>query len=51
LYDVRKLYCVLDLEILNCCQDLEIRLSENYKKDLNGYDLYEEILIFHHLID
>jgi hypothetical protein len=30
---------------------LEIRLSENNKKDINGYDLYEEILIFCHLID
>jgi hypothetical protein len=30
---------------------LEIRFSENDKKDINGYDLYEEILIFRHLID
>ncbi|XP_060861822.1 uncharacterized protein LOC132938833 [Metopolophium dirhodum] len=51
LYDVEKLCYVPDLEILNCCKDLEIRLSDNDKKDLNGYDLYEEILIFRHLID
>lgn len=51
LYDVGKLCYIPDLEILNCCKDLEIRLSENDKKDLNGYDLYEEILIFRHLID
>jgi len=40
LYDVGKLCYVPDLEILNCFKDLEIRLSENNKKDLNGYDLY-----------
>jgi len=51
LYDVEKLYHIPDLEILNFCKDLEIRLSDNDKKDLNGYDLYEEILIFRHLID
>lgn len=51
LYDVEKLCYVPDLEILNCCKDLEIRLSDNDKKDLNGNDLYEEILIFRHLID
>ncbi|XP_022169729.1 zinc finger MYM-type protein 1-like [Myzus persicae] len=51
LYDVEKLCYVPDLEIFNCCKDLEIRLSDNDKKDLNGYDLFEEILIFRHLID
>jgi len=39
LYDVEKLCHVPDLEILNFCKDLEIRLSDNDKKDLNGYDL------------
>lgn len=28
LYDVEKLCSVPDLEILNCCKDLEIRLSD-----------------------
>jgi len=27
---------------------MEIRLSEDEKKDLNDYDLYVEILIFHY---
>ncbi|XP_060878211.1 uncharacterized protein LOC132950689 [Metopolophium dirhodum] len=36
LYDVEKLCYVPDLEILNCCKDLEIRLSDNDKKDLNA---------------
>jgi hypothetical protein len=51
LYDVEKLCHVPDLEILNFCKDLEMRLSVRNKKDINGYDLYEKILIFCHLID
>lgn len=50
LYDVEKLCYIPDLEILNCCRDLEICLSDNDKKDLNGYDLYGN-LIFRHFID
>jgi hypothetical protein len=51
LYDVEKLCHVPDLEIVNFYKDLEMRLSVNDKKDINGYDLHEGILIFRHLID
>jgi hypothetical protein len=51
LYDVEKPCHVPDLEILNFCKELEMRLSDNDKKYINGYDLHEEILIFCHLID
>lgn len=40
-----------DTTILKCCQDLQIHLTDNETKDLNGCDLYEELLIFRHLVD
>ena len=48
LYNIGKLRIVPNTEILKCCQDLQIH---NETKDLNGCDLYEELLIFRHLVD
>lgn len=41
LYNIGKLRVVPDTEILKCCQDLQIHLTDNETKDLNGCDLYE----------
>lgn len=51
LYNIGKLRVIPNTEILKCYQDLQIHLTDNETKDLNGCDLYEELLIFRHLID
>lgn len=51
LYNIGKLRVVSDTEFFKCCQDLQIHLTDNETKDLNGCDLYKELLIFRHLVN
>jgi len=39
LYNIGKLRVTPDTEILKCCQDLQIHLTDNETKDLNSCDL------------
>ncbi|CAI6377857.1 unnamed protein product [Macrosiphum euphorbiae] len=51
LYRIGKLKHQNDDFIKNCCNDLQNVLSEGNSRDINGADLYMELLIFRSIVD
>lgn len=51
MYIIGKLQDVPDSEIFKQSHNLLINLMDNENKDINSHELYEEFLIFRHLLD